>query len=372
MSSKTKMRVIDCDTHFWQPFELWEGYVDPKLHKTMKEAWETKTGLHLAAPDIRKRQEEAFKIKGADHVKERLEWMDEEGIDACVIYPSGAGLLAYDEDMVVAAETCLAVNLWSAQFAAGSPDRLYPCMVLPWYDPKLAFEEFERARDLGLRFAFGAPTPSTSHRWSDPVYNPIWAGMENAGIIMTFHEFTRIPGAKSNFVARQVYKDSYPMMYLCGHTVEVQLALMDVVLGGVCHRHPNLAIGFVEAHAAWLQGWLAMLDSVWTRPITSKKRKEENWPGDDTLPSEIFKRQCFIVAFPDDNELDLLVEKLGSEVLTLCTDYPHPQTTYGLIKLFDGTYPNFGAKDRRNALGASMDRLIAERTSRNPLTCAAK
>jgi len=361
MLDSSKGKVIDCDTHFWQPIELWESFIDPAYRQRVKDALiASGIGIQNAAPEVRDRVAAAMEIKGADHVRERIEWMDGEGIDGCIIYPSGAGFLCYLEDSELAAAACRGLNKWAANFASAAPDRLFPCMLLPWYDPVRAVEELQVARDLGLRVAFSAPTPSVERRWSDPAYDVLWRTMEDAGIIMTFHEFTRMPNAKSNIVARPSYKDSYAMMYLCGHTVEVQLAVMDMLLGGVCHRFPKLAVGFVECHAAWLQGWLAMLDSVWERPLTSQKRRAEKLL-DDTLPSEVFKRQCFVAAFPDDRELDLLVEKLGSQCLTLSTDYPHPQTTYGLIERFDRMYPRFGNEVRANILGDNIARLLEAR-----------
>ena len=363
-ANRTKPRVVDCDTHFWQPIEIWEDYIDPKYRQAVRDAL-VAGGIgpqNAATPEVRDLVAEAMKIRGGDHVKERLEWMGEEGIDACIIFPSGVGFLCYFDDSEVAAAACRGANRWAAEFASAAPDRLFPCIVIPWYDPERALEEFAFARDLGLHFAFSAPTPSLERRWSDPAYDPIWAGMEEANVIMTFHEFSRLPkGAnRSNFVARPSYRDNYPMLYLCGHTVEIQLCVMDIILGGVCDRFPKLGFGFVECHAAWLQGWLEMLDSAWERPLTSKARREAGLMS-EVSPSEAFLRQCFLTAFPDDRGLDLAVEKLGPDCLTLSTDYPHPQTTYGLIERFDKKYPNIGQEARDALLGGSIVKFMERR-----------
>ena len=46
LDAATKPLVVDCDTHFWQPFELWEKFLDKK-HRPSIEAfvrgYETKT-----------------------------------------------------------------------------------------------------------------------------------------------------------------------------------------------------------------------------------------------------------------------------------------------------------------------------------------
>src|SRR5262249_9190823 len=157
---------------------------------------------------------------------------------------------------------CRALNRWAADFASYSPKRLLPCLVLPWHDPHRAVRELDEALKLGLKVAFATPTPPATHRWSDPAYDPLWRELEAAGEVRTYHEFTRLPGTANNIV-RSSYRDVNALMYLCGHTVEAQLTLMDLMYGGVFSRFPKLQIGFVEAHTAWLAGWLDMLDQQW-------------------------------------------------------------------------------------------------------------
>ncbi|WP_417620267.1 amidohydrolase family protein [Parasphingorhabdus sp.] len=354
LNQKSQALVVDCDTHFWQPLQLWESYIDEEYRDAIRQVIDTSELVPAAA---RVRVEEAMKIKGGDYPEERIEWMDEEGIDVCIIYPTTMAFLCYHEDIDIAAAACRGLNRWAAEFAKAAPDRLLPCMVLPWYDPARALEEFHIAHELGLKVAFSTPTPSLERRWSDPDYDVLWQALQDKDVVMTFHEFTRVPGTASSLVARASYKDQYPMMYLCGHTVEIQLSMMDLLLGGVCDRFPKLKIGFVEAHAAWLQGWLEMLDSVWERPLTAQARIESG-NADALSPSDLFRRQCYVVAFPDDRGLDLLVERVGSQVVTLGSDYPHPQTTYGLVELFDASYDQFDEQVRRDVLGESAARFF--------------
>jgi predicted TIM-barrel fold metal-dependent hydrolase len=354
---KAASRVIDCDTHFWQPIELWASYIDAEHRDAVCALFGSGPVGEQVPAHVMAKVQAAMAVRGADHTEDRLAWMDSEGIDACVIYPSGMGLLAYHQDPDIAAAACRALNHWCADFQKAAPERLLPCMILPWYYPERALEEFHVAKDLGLKIAFCAPTPSVERRWSDKVYDPLWAAMQDAGVVMTFHEFTRIPGATSNFVARKAYKDQYAMTYLCGHTVEAMLSLMDVLLGGICHRFPRLQIGFVEAHVAWLQGWLEMLDSAWERPVTAQERIDAG-RADELSPSAVFKRQCFITAFPDDRGIDLLVERLGSHVVTLSTDYPHPQAIPQLRSAFEAAYPSLPERAKRDILGGSMSRIL--------------
>jgi hypothetical protein len=297
---------------------------------------------------------DAQNIRGGDYPVERLRWMDGEGIDTCIIYCGSAGIV-YHPDADIAAAACRALNRWAADFASHAPDRLKPCMVLPWYDPQRALRELDSALALGMRVAFATPTPSAQLRWSDPAYDPLWKALEDNSVTMTFHEFTRLPGRANNIV-RDTYRAVHAMLYVCGHTVEAQLTLMDLIFGGVFSRYPNLKFGFVEAHTAWLPGWLALLDQQWARALSTFKNLDE-WGDTDLHPTDLFRRQGFVVSFPDDNWIRETIEFVGVDNVVISTDYPHPQTRYNLVQQYDHNYGKLGDEVRRKILGDNAIRI---------------
>jgi predicted TIM-barrel fold metal-dependent hydrolase len=349
---KAKTLVVDWDTHFWQPLEIWERFIEPRYRDAVVRA--------LAPPDnaadakIRAQVAPFMAIKGGDDPTERLKWMDEEGIYANIIFPGVAGI-GNIEDADVQTAACRAANRWAADFASADPKRLKPCMMLPFRYPEKVLEEFHFAvGSLGLEVAFAAPTPAPERRWSDAALDPIWREMEAAGVVMAFHEFTR--GVQGS-VGRPVYRDAYPMMYLCGHSVEAQLTLMDLLLGGVYERFPRLPIGFVEAHIAWLPGWLALMDDSF--PRTSTFFKERTGTGTlSMLPSDFFRRQGFIAAFPDDTWLEETIRHVGAETVVICSDYPHPQTRYGVLDQLRQNHPDLPEDVRRKILGENALRIM--------------
>ena len=324
MRESPKRHVVDCDTHFWQPLELWEGYLEPAHKDAVVAFFRENDGMKTVDPAVRKVIEERMAEPAGDDPQARLAWMDASGLSANVIYP-GAGLVAYAPEPQVARAASRALNRFAADFADADRKRLKPCLTLPWRFPDLALSELRHASDeLGLEVVFAAPTPDPHRRWSDPAFDPLWGEMQERGLVLTFHEFTRV-GGDMQLVTRPCYSDSYALSYLCGHTVEAQLAVMDVICGGMLDRFPELSVGFVEAHVSWLPGWLALMDSIWAR-VSSGYRSSG---GSGSLPhfaSEYFRRQCFIVAFPDDAWIPEVLRYVGEDNLTLCTDFPHPQT----------------------------------------------
>jgi predicted TIM-barrel fold metal-dependent hydrolase len=131
---------------------------------------------------------------------------------------------------------------------------------------------------------------------------------------------------------------------------------MDLIYGGVFSRHPKLKFGFVEAHTAWLPGWLAMLDQQWPRALSTFKDLDA-W-GDTSLgPTDLFRRQGFVVSFPDDVWIEETIQFIGVDNVVISTDYPHPQTRYNLVQQYDDNYARLGADVRRKILGENAARI---------------
>ncbi len=351
--TEKKTMVVDFDTHFWQPIHLWEHLIDPKYREKVVEFVSPKVdGSKMS--EIAQKVKPFQEIKGGDDPVERIKWMDEEGVYANLIY--GVGLMTYLEDPDAVSAGCRAANTWAAQFADYNRERLKPCMVLPHRYPDKALQEFIYAREeLGMEAIFFTPTPAESHRWSDPVMDPLWEAVQDSNTLLTFHEFSRAP--TGNVLARKTYGDSYPMMYLSGHCVEAQMSIMDLILGGVLERFPTLRLSFVEAHCAWLPGWLALMDSLW--PKTESFFTTMSGTGGLSMPpSDFFRRQCLIVAFPDDVWVEENVKYIGEDNVATCSDYPHPQTRYNVIDTFRNHQPWASEAVSRKILGENAARSL--------------
>ena len=78
--------VVDADSHFWEPREIWDRYLEPALRERVAASLgRAGFDLHAGISEVRKA---ARQIRGGLDPDERLKWMDEEGIYATVIYPS--------------------------------------------------------------------------------------------------------------------------------------------------------------------------------------------------------------------------------------------------------------------------------------------
>ena len=138
-------------------------------------------------------------------------------------------------------------------------------------------------------------------------------------------------------------------------------AMASMTTGGVLERHPKLRCAFLEGTAGWLYWWLWRLDDQW----------EKFGPGCEhqlsMMPSEYFKRQCYIALDVDEEPAVDVVNKLGAEYFVVSSDYPHsdgafPQAIEQFLSL------SLSDEQRRQILWDNCARLYAIKTPARPLS----
>ena len=54
--------------------------------------------------------------------------------------------------------------------------------------------------------------------------------------------------------------ESRAAKHIVSHTMEMMLACLAVIWGGVCERHPKIRIAFLESGGGWIVPWLDRMD----------------------------------------------------------------------------------------------------------------
>jgi predicted TIM-barrel fold metal-dependent hydrolase len=217
--------------------------------------------------------------------------------------------------------------------------------MLPMQSVELAIEEMKYARNqLGMRSGFLRPNPYNDRMLSHPSYEPFWAEAQALDFAIGLHEGTG--GMPAAGVERF---DSPGAKHIVSHTVEMMLASLSVIWGGVCERYPKLRFAFLESGGGWIVPWLDRMD----------RHFDDNGVFNDTtlkmFPSEYFKRQCWIAFEPVEGSLSVLAEYLGPDRILWATDYPHPDGFFpGAPKMIAEKLPE---KYRRRVLAESAMQL---------------
>ncbi|GAB2831904.1 amidohydrolase family protein [Actinocorallia aurea] len=270
--------------------------------------------------------------EGAYDPKVRLGVMDDQGIDAQVIFPSTIGLggqgLAGTTDEKLRRLTIELYNDRQAQIQAESSNRLLPLPLMPAWDVAACVHEAKRVAALGARGVNMTSDPNDlgAPDLADRAWDPFWEACAEAQLPVHFHI-----GAS---VTNMTFYGKYPWP---SHPPSTRLAIggtllfignarvvANVLVSGIFDRHPDLKMVSVESGCGWIPFILEALDYEMT----------ENAPSDlaklGRLPSEYFRTNMYATYWFESSQAKLpaLVESVGEDSILFETDFPHPTCLY--------------------------------------------
>ena len=259
---------------------------------------------------------------------ERMKEMDADGVWGEVLFPSVFMRLFGTQDAEVLGAAFQNYNDWLWDFCNTVPDRLRGLALLVMHDPVAAHRELQRAIAkgyMGVCIPCAAPNGT---RYSDPVYDPIWATAQEAGVTVNLHIFTDGHGAATGLAGADLIQ-----AYSSAQTV-IQFSLSDLIAGGVAHRFPDLKFVAAEFNTGWVANWLERMD----HSVYRSRRSVPEYL--DLKPSEYWRRQ-FYATFEDDRPGMLTREAIGVETLMWGCDFPHhdsvwPNSQEALEMVFEG------------------------------------
>ena len=212
---------------------------------------------------------------------------------------------------------------------------------MPLQAPELAVAEAERAvNKLGLRGIFIRPSAYVDELpLNHSVYDPFWAACQDLDVPVGLHPGVHVdtPGACRKFqlvapsenmsvtnMAMSEIHGGSGLGQAVGNMVDMTVSLGRLLMGGVCERFPNLRILVLESGGGWVPSLLERMDEqVKAFPL------EKRWLS--MLPSEYFKRQCYVSFEPEEWNLAACAEFLGDDRIIWASDYPHPEYHSGIL-----------------------------------------
>ncbi len=340
--AKGGFKVFDSDMHIMEPPDLWQRYIADEFKDVAPRGVISNNvrDLRITFPgDPPVAVTRPFGVLERGHNFERnqklykdhsergwgpdcqLEAMDVEGIDAAVLFPTrGLSVLTHpDRDPRLAAAIARAYNDWLHDFCRASPDRLLGSGMVSVYDIDDAVVETRRVvEEYGFRSIFLRANMVNGHNWYDPYYEPLWNTLEELGIPVGFHEAT---GSSARQTGDQ-FDPNFGIRRIYSQPVEQMLGLGAFLGGGVLARHPNLKVAFLEANCSWVP-WL-----IWRLDEGYEREGDVFMTDLDMLPSEYFRRQCWVSVEPDEGPARYTIEEFGCDQLVFSTDYPHGDSKY--------------------------------------------
>jgi len=345
MSIVDRIPVIDVDTHISEPHDLWTSRISTQRWGDLVPhvEWDSKSasdrwfmggkrfmptasgamaGWKLPPPSHPPTLAEAD--PGSYDPVVRLERMDEYGIHAQVVYPnvggfgSGNFLRLGDDELMLA---CVrAYNDFLAEWASIAPARFIPIMAMPFWDVPACIAELERCLQIGHKGVLMTNQPEVFDfpLITDRHWDPLWAAAQDAGVSINFHigsgDISSLRGATVNNGPQAAYAKNSVQVFMDNAD-----AVMDILVGGICHRFPELNFVSVESGVGWVPYLLEALDWQWLN-----SGGPEEHPEMDLKPSEYFKRQVYACFWFEEQSALKAIEQIGSANILYETDYPHP------------------------------------------------
>ncbi len=359
-----KLFVVSTDCHANEPATYLAEYIEPDFRHRLPRIerrddgseWmvtegnspvrtkgpRSPTGAEPQAVGSRMDAEDQLRNATARQVSQRLADNDADGVDVELIFPNKGLLCWASPDPVFAMAMCRAWNRWA--YDTFSPNgwhdgRTLPLASIAAGDIRGALAEVAWAAErgyvglcLGNSAIYGPKTPGKLE-YTDPVFEPLWSAIEEAGLAITFHVSTgRDPRAVTG-------EGGAVVNYVC-HSMETTIEpLVQLIASGVMERHPDLRAGLVESGIGFVPWLLETMDYVtnvhhfFVRPQLPE------------LPSDYFRRQCF-ATFQEDHVGLATVEQFNLvDNVMWANDYPH----------HEGSWPHSSAAVERQMAHLSAD-----------------
>jgi predicted TIM-barrel fold metal-dependent hydrolase len=289
----------------------------------------------------------------------RLAAMDSQGLSKIWMFPT-LGMI-YEEllknDPGAVALLFQSFNRWIEEdWGYAYQDRLFASPYISLADLDSAIAEFERAVGLGARHVVMRPaavfTEHGAFGIADPVFDPFWARVNEAGIPVVIH------AGDSGYSANGYGREGFSAKFSGGMRPSVtafnmERAIMDVLASIIFEklfdRHPNVRIVSVENGSTFLPDLF--------KKLRSTARKSPGYFTED--PVETFQRNIWINPFWED-DVNETAAYMGADRVVFGSDWPHIE---GMPQPLDYVeeLEQFSDADRRKILLTNAEELTTPR-----------
>ena len=291
----------------------------------------------------------------------RLALMDDQGLDAALLFPTLAVCVEHfmADDPGRTYRNVAAFNRWLEEdWGFGTDGRLYGVPLMSLLDLDAAIAELESLLDRGARFMHLRPGPQAGRCPADPVFDPFWSRVDEAGLTVAFHIsesgfnelYSTAWGEDANPPSHEQSAFQWTSFY-------GDLPIMQTIAGLVFYnffgRFENIRVLSVENGSLWVPYLLGAMDKM------KGMGRNGPWPGGyvSGRPSEIVREKVFVSPHHEE-DLTVLADAIGARQIVFGSDYPHPE---GLAEpqSFREGLAGFSDEEQRLVMGETTAALAA-------------
>jgi predicted TIM-barrel fold metal-dependent hydrolase len=388
--------LVDADNHYYEPKDCFTRFLTPaeQLRSVRYETgddgqeriwvgdrlftflehrghgWSAPPGSLRAMLQAMKQGDGGADIRGTDVVEPwrpeytdrdaRLAVMDAQGVDKALLFPTlGVCVEGFMDDPGQIHDNLHAFNRWlDEDWGFAWRDRIYAPPLISLADRDRAVAELDWAIGRGARVISIRPGPAYGRSPADPWFDPFWARVDEARLVVGFHigessynekmsvhwgEDPNPPSHRQSALQWTCFYGDRPIM-------ETIAALIYHNLFG---RFPNVRVLSVENGSLWVDYLMRAMNKM------NRMARNGPWPGGPLTekPSDTFRRHVFVSPYHEE-PVEQLCGLIGTGQVLFGSDWPH---TEGLAdpRDFADTMPGLSDDDVRRVMRDNTLALLA-------------
>jgi len=265
----------------------------------------------------------------------RLRDQDVDGVQAEILFSSAVRQLYSITDEPFQRAIFRSYNAWLQEFCSYNPNRLIGLAILSILDIVHTVADIDEYAKRGFR-GVQIPTRIRDSGYYEPKYEPMWAALEETGMIVNVHTSATQGIARKHYEGPRDVEPKKQSLGLANKQAPAQQFLGNLILSGVFDRHPKLKVVCAEFDVGWVANLVQQVDYWFGRASTYDAERNIN----KLAPSTYFKTNAFFT-YQDDRAGVLTTPVFGADNFLWASDYPHGVTTW----------PNSQATVDRNCAG---------------------
>ena len=315
-----------------------------------------KAGLPIEENDAIENVQSEYRERGP-----RLALMDEQGVDAMVIFPTVAVCVEHfmKDNPARTYANVHAFNRWlDEDWGFGTDGRIYGVPLMSLIDIDAAIAELEFVMERGARFIHLRPGPQGGRNPGDPCFDPFWERVNEAGLTVTFHIsesgynelFSAAWGEEANPSSHQQSAFQWTSFY---GDLPIMQTISGLTFMNFFGRFPNIRVMSVENGSLWVPYLLAAMDKM------KGMGRNGPWPGGyvSGRPSDVVKEKVFVSPYHEEN-IPALCESIGAGQVLFGSDFPHAEGLADPLAFRDGL-TGLSGHDQSLIMGETMAALAA-------------
>jgi predicted TIM-barrel fold metal-dependent hydrolase len=299
----------------------------------------------------------------------RLALMSDQGIEKALMFPAAAHDIEYEfvDDIEALYANIRAFNRWMHEEVGFVVDgRMYLPPYIALADVDLAVAELDTVLAQGAPMiqlksghAHGGPdNPYGGRSPADPVFDPFWARINEAGTRVAVHlggtDYQKY-GADWSEDPEAVFGDfdAFQWMMYWGDRPAQELTA-GLILHNLFGRFPNVKVCLSEMGTVWVPYTMRKMDHAF---LMGRKAKWAENGRLDRRPSEIFRSHFVVAPYPEEN-VERVVAEVGIEPIVFGSDFPHGEGLAYPSKYVDAQLTRFSEEDQRRIMRDNLENFL--------------